>query len=52
MGNGEVSMLSRGRFINKNFLTQEERKFGNGQNLENINRSFMKLGQLKDRNWS
>eukprot|EP00347_Sterkiella_histriomuscorum_P021145 403335083 len=50
--NGEVSMRSRQNFQNKDFLTEEEKKFGDQSGLESINKSFSKLSQLHDRNWS
>ena len=51
MMNGEA-MMNREIYLNKNFLTAAEKKYGNCKNLDNINQSFSKLTALKDRNWS
>ena len=45
-------MNARKIFINKNFLTKEEKKYGNPKILENVNKSFEKLSTLQDRDWS
>ena len=44
--------MARKYFMNKTFLTNEEMKYGNNENLENINRSMMRLKVLSERNWS
>lgn len=46
------SINSGGRGLKAAFLTQDERKYGNCQGLQSIEKSFTRLTVLKDRNWS
>ena len=48
---GEATMKRR-VFMNRNFLTNNEMKFGDQKKLDRIDESFSKLSQLQDRNFS
>lgn len=44
--------MARNGLTSNNFISEEERKNGSNCGIQSINKSFNKLTQLKDRNWS